>query len=303
MLRILSHPYLLLMATTLFWSGNSIAAKIAVPHVSPMVVNSLRWLIAVLVLLPFALPHLKRDAARLRHRLVFMLLLGAIGFSGFAGLLYLAVHYTTAINVMIEQSAMPLVVFAGSFLLFGTRVSAWQIAGFLLTLIGVALTAAHGDLATLVALDFNFGDALMMIAVLCYGSYTLLLRLKPEVHWLSTIFVLNVGGLVGSLPLLGWEWQSGAVQMPDAAGLAAVLYMALFASVISQTLYIRGIEAIGPNRAGLFVNLIPIFGALLAIVLLGEELHLYHVAALACILGGIALAERRALKPAPAGAT
>ena len=291
MIRALAHPYALLALTALFWSGNAIAGKLAVGHVSPMVTTFLRWMIPCLILLPFAARDLKRDWPQIRTHLGILTLLGLFGFTLFNALFYVALHYTTAINVMIEQSSMPLVVFLANFLLFGTLANRYQIVGFAVTLVGVLLTATHGDIGTLLTLDFNFGDALMMGAVLVYGLYTVALRYKPAIHWRSTIYVLCFVACLASIPFLVAEQAMGLSRWPDMQGALVVLYIALFPSIAAQTLYIRGVEMIGANRANLFINLTPIFGAILAMLVLGEELFAYHVAALVFVLGGIGLAE------------
>ncbi|MBO0662950.1 DMT family transporter [Jiella sp. MQZ9-1] len=290
------HPYLVLAAVALFWAGNAVAGKLAAGHISPMLLTLLRWSFATLFVAPFALPHLRREWPEIRPRLAYLAILGIVGFASFNAIFYLAVTYTTAINVAIEQSAMPLVVFLANFILFRMRVTRLQIVGFSLTLIGVALTTSHGDLTTLFALDLNRGDALMVIAVLLYGGYTVALRSKPKIHWLSTIFVLSFASFLASIVYAGIEFAMGQTQLPDLQGGVAALYTAIFPSLFAQSLYIRGVEMIGPNRANLFINLVPVFGALLAVAIIGEKLHLYHVAALVCVLGGITLAERSARK-------
>lgn len=290
------NAYLVLGTVALFWAGNAIAGKLAVGHVSPMLLTLIRWTLACLFVAPFAWGDVRREWPEIRRNLPFLFALGAIGFTCFNAIFYLAVNYTSAINVTIEQSAMPLIVFVANFLLFRTGVTLFQIIGFSLTLVGVALTASHGELSALLALDLNRGDALMMLAVLIYGGYTVALRFKPKLHWRSTIFVLALSALVVSVPLAGIEWAMGHTQLPDTSGMTAALYTAIFPSLLAQVLYIRGIELIGPNRANLFVNLVPIFGAILAVLIIGEELHAYHVAALTFVLGGITLAERGAAR-------
>ncbi|WP_416186706.1 DMT family transporter [Fulvimarina sp. 2208YS6-2-32] len=288
----LAHPYTLLALTTLFWGGNAIAGKLAAGHVSPMLLTLIRWTFACLFMAPFALSHVKADWPVVRERFVTLFLLGACGFTLFNASLYTALNYTTAINVTIEQSSMPLIVFVLNFLLFRTGVTAFQVAGFLLTFVGVALTASHGDLTTLLTLSLNRGDALMLFGVLVYGTYTVALRYKPNLSWQSTIFCLSVAALIAAIPFALAEYALGATNLPDAQGLTAALYTAIFPALIAQSLYIKGVEAIGPNRANLFVNLVPIYGAILAVLILGETLHGYHLAALAFVIGGILLAER-----------
>ncbi|MEF2072808.1 DMT family transporter [Consotaella aegiceratis] len=291
MLSRMRHPYVLLVFTTLFWGGNAIAGKLAVGHVSPMMLTLLRWSLSVALIAPFALGHVRRDWPMILPRLPVLFALGATGFTLFNAIFYVAVTYTTAINVTIEQSAMPLIVFLGNFVLFRARVAPLQIAGFALTLVGVMLTASHGELRTLLALELNRGDAIMMIAVFVYAAYTVGLRFRPPIHWLSLIFMLAASAWIAAIPFAAFEWWSGNARLPDAQGFAVGLYTSVFASLLAQTLYIQGVGSIGANRANLFVNLVPIFGAALSVIVLREELQLYHVAALAFVLCGITLAE------------
>jgi drug/metabolite transporter (DMT)-like permease len=292
MLRKLGQPYVLLGLTALIWGANSVAGKLAVGHVSPMMLTLLRWMIAAVLLAPFAIPHLRRDWPLVSPRLGYFLVLGLVGFTGFNSLFYVALNYTSAIHSTIVQSSMPLVVFAGMFLVFRARVTWMQVAGFSLTLLGVLLTAAHGDLTTLAGLELNHGDALMLLAVLLFGVYTIMLSRKPAIHWLSSIFLISLTAFATSLPVAIGEWAVGAQRWPDAQGWAVVAFSVLLPSILSQSLYIKGVEMIGANRANLFINLVPIFGTILAVAVLGEPLFAYHVVALALVLGGITLAER-----------
>jgi drug/metabolite transporter (DMT)-like permease len=286
------RAYLYLSITALAWGGNAVAGKMAVGHISPFLLTSLRWLFALLIVLPFAIGTLKKDWPLVRANWKLLTALGALGFTVFNGTLYLALNYTSTINVVIEQAGMPLVIFLANFVLLRIAVSPLQIVGFLLTLVGVAVTVSNGDLATLLRLELNQGDALMLLAVLLYGGYTVALRWKPAIHWLSLMTVLSAAALVASIPLTIAEAGLGAMVLPDATGWALVAYTALFPSLIAQILYIRGIELIGGNRAGLFINLVPIFGTILAVVILSEPLYAFHLVGLGLVLGGIALAER-----------
>jgi drug/metabolite transporter (DMT)-like permease len=283
--------YALLALTTLFWAGNSIAGKLAVGHVSPMVIVTIRWATVMVALFVVSRRQIAADWPAIRSRLAYLLLLGVLGFTGFSVALYYALVYTTAINASILQGGMPLFVFAASFILFSSRIAVEQMVGFILSFVGVIVIAMQGELANLIGLNINFGDALVLAAILAYGIYTAALRSKPQIHWTSLLFILCVGATLSSLPLLALESMQGATQLPDGQGWALIAFIVVFPSLLAQVFYIRAIELIGANRAGLFVNLLPLWGALLAVTMIGEEFHLYHAVALVMILAGIALAE------------
>jgi drug/metabolite transporter (DMT)-like permease len=292
--------YILLFLTALMWGGNAIAGKLAVGHVSPMMLTLLRWAVALAVVLAIGWRQLARDWTAARSGFVLLFLLGAAGFAGFNAALYNALVYTSAINVSIEQAAMPMVIMAANFLLFATRVTWLQIAGFVLSIVGVGIVASHGDLTRLVELDVNRGDALMVLAVLFYSGYTVALRFKPAIHWQSTMIVMVFGAMVASVPFVAWEAAADRLILPDMRGWAVVAYTALFPSLLSQIFFMRGVELIGANRAGLFINLVPILGTLLSILILGEDFHAYHGVAIGLVMSGIAIAEysgRRAAGP------
>ncbi|WP_390625002.1 DMT family transporter [Pseudorhizobium xiangyangii] len=284
--------YLCLVIATLSWGGNAVAGKLAVGHISPMMLTFSRWAIAVAIIFAISAPQLKKDWPVVRKRLPILIFYGIVGYTTFNAVLYTALNYTTAINVAIEQAGIPMLIFIINFILFRTRVSIAQIIGFSLTLVGVALTAAHGDLASLLDLTVNFGDALMLIAVVAYAVYTVSLRWKPAIDWRTLMAVPAFFALLTTVPLVLWEQASDQIIWPDAQGWAIVLYTAVFASLLAQVLYIKGVEGIGPNRASLFINLIPVFGTLLSVAIIGEDLQLFHVAALVLALGGIAIAEK-----------
>ena len=290
--------YILLVLTTLMWGGNSIAGKMAVGHVSPMILVFFRWLFAFLILLPIGWKPLQRDWPIVRRHLPKLAALGACGFTLFNVIFYTALNYTTAINVSIEQAGMPVLIILVNFFLFRMRVSWAQALGVLLTIGGVILTASHGDPVQLLKLQLNFGDAIMLIAVLLYSGYSVGLRFKPVIHWQSLMLVFATSSLIVSIPFAAWETTSGNAIFPDPEGWILICYTALFASVVSQVLFIRGNEMIGANRAGIFINLVPIFGSLFSVLVLGESFHFYQGVALALVLSGIWLAENSGRKRA-----
>jgi drug/metabolite transporter (DMT)-like permease len=293
-----SRAYLALIIATLCWGGNAVAGKLALGHVSPMVLTYLRWVFAVAFIFAISVPQLVRDWPVVKKNLPYFFGLGVIGYTSFNAFLYTALQYTSAINAAVIQAGIPMVIFALNFALFGTRVMSGQIIGFFMTIAGVALLASHGDPWSLLALDLNAGDAIMLLAVLVYAVYTIMLRWKPLVNWRTLMAIPALGALISSFPLMGWEVMQQTAVWPDQKGWIITLYTAIFASLLAQILYIKGVESIGPNRAGLFINLVPVFGTLLSVIIIGETLHTYQIMALLLTLGGIAVAERKKL-PVP----
>ncbi len=291
--RIFGNAFVLLTLTTLFWGGNTIASRLAIGEVSPMVVVALRWVIVSAIMLAITFRSLKKEWPLIRANLGRMTLMATFGFTGFNTLFYIAAHHTTAVNLGIIQGSMPVLVLIGAMITYGVRVRALQAIGIFITLAGVALVAAQGDLGILLNLSINPGDGLMLIASLFYAGYTLLLRNRPKISGLVFFTILSLVAAVTSLPGLAYEYSTGALQWPTAKGWLVVLYIAFLPSSLAQIFFMRGVELIGPARAGVFINLVPIFAAGLAIVILGEPFRLHHAIALALVLGGIALSERK----------
>ncbi len=286
------QPYLLLFLATLFWAGNAIAGKLAVGHISPFVFTSLRWLLASAIVIMVSFPHLKSDWQLIRPRLAFLFSLGLIGFTLFNNLMYVALQSTTAMNVAIIQAALPASIFILNFLIYRLRANSHQLIGFPITVLGVIAIIAQGQWQVLTQLSFVIGDLLMLVAITCYGVYSVMLTKKPQIHWLSLITVLAMSAFLASLPFVFIEIVNQKQLWPDQTGWIVVLYTAVFASLCSQVFWIRGLELIGSNAASLFINLVPVLGTFLAIVLLGESLYWYHVCGLLLIVGGITFAQR-----------
>ena len=289
-----NQPYMLLIFTAIFWGGNAIAGKLAVGHISPFTLTFIRWLVAMAIVYPFAMPHLKRDWPQIRKQIFFLMFLGATGFTLFNNLMYSALVHTSAINVAIVQASMPLTVFLLNYLLYKLRATALQMTGFTLTLIGVLIVAAQGKPEILLTLDINFGDLLMLVAIVTYGIYSVLLKNKADMHWLSFITVLGTSALLASGLFMAWEMKAGTQIWPDTQGWLVVIYTAVFPSILSQVFWMRGLELVGSNKGGVFINLVPLFGSLLAVVILGERFHLYHAVAMVLVVGGVWLSQQQA---------
>ena len=289
-----NSPILLLALTALMWAGNSVAGRLAVGQISPMALIFLRWFFACIPLGLAARADLKRDIAALRPRWRYLAVAGMLGYTGFNALFYLAAYRTSAVNMSILQGLIPPFVAIGAALFFGIRPRFLQGLGIVATMIGVALVGARGNLANLRGLDFNTGDLMMIVATVFYATYTLMLRQRPPVSSLGLFAAMAFVAFLSSAPLLAIEIAEGAFMWPSVKGWATLAYIALFPSLIAQIFFIRGVQLIGPSRAGVFANLVPIFGAFLAVTILGEPFALYHGAALTLVVGGIWLAEHAA---------
>jgi drug/metabolite transporter (DMT)-like permease len=289
-----ANPILLLVLTTLIWAGHSVVGRLAVGQIGPMTLTCMRWAVALVPILIAARPSLRRDWPVLKAHWLYLAVMGTAGYTVFVALFYVAAHRTSALNLSIIQGAIPALVLVGARLFLGLKFTALQALGAAITMLGVAAIAAQGDPARLGALAFNSGDVLMVVAAALYAGYTVGLRLRPNVSGLSMLAAMAIAALITSIPLMVWEIASGGFVWPTATGLLALAFVALGPAFAAQLFFMRGVELIGPGRAGVFVNLVPVFGAIMAVVLLGEPFAAYHVVALALVVGGIAIAQRGA---------
>jgi drug/metabolite transporter (DMT)-like permease len=190
------------------------------------------------------------------------------------------------------QGSMPILVMLGGWIAFRTATGGVPLLGALITLAGVAVIATAGDPARLGDLRINIGDAWMLGACLLYAGYTVFLRNRPAVSGLSFAAGMGAASVLSSIPLALGEAALGQLQWPTAKGWLLILYIAIFPSLLAQLFFMRAVDLIGAVRAGVFINLVPLFGALLAVLIVGEHFANYHSVALVLILGGIAIAER-----------
>jgi drug/metabolite transporter (DMT)-like permease len=291
--RLYDQAWLLLVLPPLFWAGNAVIGRAVAGTVPPVGLAFWRWCLSALIVLPFAWPHLRRDLPTLIAHWRMVLLLSGLGVGLFNTLLYIGLNSTTALNGVMIQSSMPVLIVLMSLLLFGDRIVPRQAVGIAVSLTGALTLIARGDPAVLTGFAFNRGDLWIAAAVVSYAGYTTLLRRRPPVHALSFLAATFVLGASMLLPFYLGESLSGHPVAPNRTTLGAIVYVALFPSILAYLCYNRAVELIGANRTGLAIHLVPVFGSLLAILFLGEQLHLFHVAGIALIGAGIALAGRR----------
>jgi drug/metabolite transporter (DMT)-like permease len=292
--RLWTRPYLLLTLTSLFWAGNAVVGRAVADRIPPIALSQVRWVLALLILLPFAWRSLRQDARSIRAHVWRLAFLALTGIAAFNTMLYWSLHRTTAINATLMQSLGPLMIGLWSLLLFGESLTRRQLAGILVSLVGVAVVVSDGDVARLARLNLNIGDVVVIVAMAIYALYSALLRTRPEIAPLSFLAVTVALGAAMLAPLTIVEhFSSGTASIRLApATFAAIAYVAIFPSLIAYLCFNRGVQLIGANRSGPFLHLIPLFGALLAIVFLGERPGAHHGVGAALILGGVFIASR-----------
>jgi drug/metabolite transporter (DMT)-like permease len=263
-------------------------------HVPPMTLSCIRWIGACLMLLPFAWPHLARDWPILRKRLPLMIALSATGFAFNNALSYWGLQFTEALNALLIQSSGPLFIALWALVLFSVRLTWGQLAGIALSLLGVFTIILRGDFTALAAIHFNIGDLMMTGALVAFGLYSALMLRRPVTHQLSLICFTTACGALLLLPFSIWEYANGITLKFDAITVITLVYVVIFPSTLAYLFFNRGIAAIGPNRAAPFFHLVPVFGSVMAILLLGEQPQLFHLAGYIMVFAGVVIASRKA---------
>ena len=270
-------PILLLILAVVFWSGNFIVGRAVDGLVPPVALAFWRWTVALALVLGFGYRQIRADLPALLKAWPIILVLSAFGIAAYNTLVYIGLTSTTALNALLLQSAMPLTILACSFVLFRERPRAVQIAGVLVSIMGVATIACRGNPRIFIEMSLNAGDLWVMAAVLSYAFYSVLLRRRPAVHPHSFLAATFFVGAAMLLPIYIGEYQAGLRIATEPLAFGAIVYSAVFPGFLSYLFYNRGVEMVGANRAGHFMHLMPVFGSVLAIGLLGERPELYHL--------------------------
>ncbi len=286
-LRPRTAAYAMLAIVMLLWAGNSIVGRAVHDAIPPFFLALLRWTGALLVIAPFAARHFAEDRAAVARNWPIIVLLGLLGVAAFNAFLYSGLRYTTASNGMLLQAAIPALVLIVDLVIFRARAGLGAVLGVALSTLGVVVIVFQGHLTALSQVTFNHGDALILGGVVTWAFYTSLLRLRPKLHGQSFLAVTFAIGVLAMLPLAATEWREIAAMHFTPQVIGAVVYVALLPSVVAYTLFNAAVSTVGPASAGQAITLMPLFGALLAALTLGEQLHAHHLAGMALILGGI----------------
>jgi drug/metabolite transporter (DMT)-like permease len=287
-------PYLLLALTVLFWSGNMVVGRAGREVLPPIAFNFWRWTIALAILLPFAWRELIAARAVIRREWKILVLLAATGVTTFHSAVYTGLSLTQAINGALYFATSPLFFVLLTWLLFGQRITLRQVMGIFLSMLGAAVVIARGDLGALWGLRLAAGDLWLLLAVALWALYSVLLLRRPaDLPPFALLGATMAIGLVLLIPLYALELTAGRHVTLGLESALSIGYVSLFASVIAYIFWNRGVREIGPNPAGVMMNLMPVFSAALAVVFLGERLAAYHWLGAALVLAGILLAGRR----------
>jgi drug/metabolite transporter (DMT)-like permease len=291
---LLTNPYLLLTLTALFWSGNMVLGRGIRADVPPLALAFWRWLIAFLLVLPLALPHLREQWPLLKKGWKPVLLLGLLGVGGYNTFAYIALQYTVATNAVLLNSFIPVATMAISWAFLGKHLSRPQAIGVAVSLLGALTIVARGDVAVLAHLNLNLGDIWMLGAVAVWAVYTVGLAWRPTgVHPMLLLAAFTAVGLAALFPAYIWEIAQGRSINVHLGSLASLAYVGIFPSFIGYIFYNRGVAEVGANKASLFIHLMPVFGTLLSAVFLGEVPQWYHYLGIGLIFSGIWLTMRK----------
>ena len=287
-------PYFLLILTTLFWSGNFVLSRGMHAAIPPLGLSFWRWLVALVILATFGLHHLIAQRQIARRHLGFLLIQGTLGVAGFNSLVYLAMQTTTAINAVLVNSCIPVLIAVCSWLLYQDRMTVRQCLGVVVSLSGVMLIIARGDLHHLLSVDFNRGDILVLLAACCWALYSANLKRYPkELHPFAYQVAIVISGLIILTPLYAWEVASGKTFTLNLATGVTILYVAIFASILAFIFWNTAVRTVGANKAGPFIHLMPVFSTILAVIFLDERLYSYHGYGILLICVGIVMTTYR----------
>lgn len=284
-------PYAALTVTMLCWGGSWVVARAIRADMPPVALNFWRWTVTLLILAPFALPRLRGEGAVLRRHWRLLAGLGGSGVLMFQVLAYLGLQSTTAVNAVVMNSAAPVFIIICSWLIDRDHASPRQIAGMVISFLGIVTIMEEGNLAALADFKVKLGDLVILAAMPFWGIYAVLLKRRPrELDALGLLFAVTAAGVAMMTPLYALETLLIRAPTMSLASTEAVLYVSLFASILAYFCWNYGVAAVGPNRAGFTLHLLPAFGTILAIIFLNETLHLYHVIGIGTILVGVLLA-------------
>ena len=286
--------YILLVLTTLFWSGNFIVGKAAsIYEIPPFSLNFYRWLFAGLILLPFTLTEILKKKNYILENLGFFIILGITSITIFNSTVYYSLYYMQVISGVLMISTIPVWIMFISSILGIEKTNKFQILGVILSLLGVFFIITKSDIEVIKNLAFNRGDLIMLVACLMYSYYTLSLKTRLQIPGIAFFTLMSVIANFLALPLFIIDYLLNGINYPSINGLIITMLVAIFPSSLAQIFYLRAVDIAGPGKAGIYTNIVPIFSSVLAVILLNQSFEIFHGISLVLVLFGIWLSERQ----------
>ena len=289
----LAYTFLILAA--LFWSGNFIIGKFATLfEVPPLTLNFLRWVMVWFILIPFTIKEVLLKKRYIKKNFLVIGFMGVLSISTFNSVVYFALNFTQVINAVLMLSAIPVVIIIFSLIMKIEKTNIFQISGLILSITGVGTIISNADIQKIVSLNFNKGDLWMIVCVLSWSLYsTLLKKNKLELSQFALIQIMVSVGLIFLVPQFLYEQSIGLDLKINKAFIFILLYVVIFPAIAAYYCWQKAIELIGPNRSAMFIQLMPLFSALMAIIIFKEKFQLYHFLGAAFIVSGIYLSNRK----------
>ena len=290
-----NFAYLILILTTIFWSGNFIVGKAASTYeIPPFSLNFYRWFFAGLILLPFTFKELVEKKNYIFDNIVFFTILGVTSITIFNSIVYYSLYYTQVISGILMISTIPVWIIFISSILNIEKTNIFQIIGVFFSLTGVIFIITKADLQIIKNLDFNKGDLSMVVAMFSWAVYSALLKSKKyEISQFALLEVVIITGLIFLTPIYFIEMYLGNVIVLGMPFILTLTYVVFFPGLASFIFWIKGISIIGANRAGVFLHLMPIFGAIMAMIIFNEKFMYYHILGAIFIVAGITLSNKK----------
>ena len=287
--------YTLLVLASLCWSGNFIVGKFATLfEIPPLTLNTFRWISVWLILIPFTFKEIYKNLAYIKKNLLAIAFMGVITISTFNSVVYFALNYTQVINAVLVLAIIPAVTIVLSALMKVEKSNIFQIFGLILSIIGVGSIISNGDVQRIVSLSFNNGDLWMLVCVLSWALYsTLLKKNKFKLSQFSLIQIMVSVGILFLIPQYFYEQSIGLELNLNKAFFLILFYVVVFPALVAYYCWQKGVEIIGPNRATMFIQLMPLFSAVMAIIIFKEKFELYHFVGATFIVSGIYLSNKK----------
>lgn len=288
-------PQLLLVLATILWGGNFVIGRAVSGDIPPITLALLRWTVAFVVFYPIIAKKLKNDWPKLQQNYKSVILMAITGVAAFNTLVYVGVQYTTSINASLMNSTTPIIIYILSFIFLKDRLNWKQIVGTILSLIGVLFILTGGSIEQLLSLQFNKGDIIVIIAVICWAIYSIVVKRNAGIlPGDTTFFATIVLGIIILLPFAGYELVNTTIAINwSLSTILAIIYVGTFASIIAFLSWNKGVVAIGANRASIFLNFIPLFATIFAVLFIGETPVLTQLIGGIAIIIGVIIANKK----------